>query len=351
MSKLFTPLTIRGLEISNRAWVSPMCQYSATDGVVGEWHRIHIGALATGKPGLIVMEATGVVPEGRISIDCPGLWNDQQEQALKPLIAFAHSLNVKMGIQLAHAGRKASMYGFRGGHKPLPIAEGGWQAVAPSPIAFHGYEVPRELTREEIASLVKAWGAAARRAVSAGFDFVEIHAAHGYLLHEFLSPLSNHRSDEYGGSLENRMRFLVDVASEVRASIPNQMPLFVRISATDWAEEGFNEHEAVEVSRALAQAGVDLIDVSSGGLVHNAKVEVGPGYQVKFASDIKKKVKVLVSAVGMITTPEQAEEILQSDSADAIMMGREFLRNPRWPLLAARTLGDELAWPSPIARG
>ena len=351
MPQLFDPITIRGVEIRNRAWVSPMCQYSAKDGVVGEWHRVHLGSLATGGAGLIMAEATGVVPEGRISIGCPGLYNDEQVAAWATIVDFAHSMGAKMGIQLAHAGRKGGTAIPGSDHLMATPEEGGWEAVAPSAIAFEGYPVPRALTVPEIKALVKEFGHAAKRAISAGFDLLEIHAAHGYLLHEFYSPLSNQRTDEYGGDFEGRTRLLKEVVQEIRASIDESVPLFVRISASDWTEGGWTIEDSVRLANELTPLGVDLIDASSGGNVHNAKITVGPGYQVDFADAIKHGSTIKASAVGMITDPVQANEIIESGQADAVMLGREFLRNPRWPLYAARVLGVDIKWPAQIARG
>jgi 2,4-dienoyl-CoA reductase-like NADH-dependent reductase (Old Yellow Enzyme family) len=328
-----------------------MCQYSARDGVVGDWHMAHLGSFATGGTGLIVAEATGVVPEGRISIGCPGLYNDEQIAAWKHINDFVHTQGVKIGIQLAHAGRKAGTTLPGSDHTMATPEEGGWQAVAPSAIAFPGYPEPRELTRDEIKSLVHSFGNAAKNAVAAGFDLVEIHAAHGYLIHSFYSPLSNTRTDEYGGSYENRTRFLKEIVEEVRAAIPESMPLFVRISASDWTDGGWTIEESIQLAPELTAMGVDLIDVSSGGNVSGAAITVGPGYQLHFADAIKNSGGATTSAVGMITQAEQAEEIIASGKADAVMMAREFLRNPRWPLAAAATLGQEVKWPKQIERG
>ena len=351
MPTLFDPIVIRDLEIKNRAWVSPMCQYSAVDGVVGEWHHVHLGGFATGGAGLIMAEATGVVAEGRISIGCPGLYNDEQVAAWAPIVEFAHSMGSKMGIQLAHAGRKGATALPWSDHRIATLEEGGWQAVAPSAIAFEGYPEPHELTVPEIQNLVKSFGLAARRALAAGFDLVEIHAAHGYLIHEFYSPLSNHRTDEYGGDFEGRTRFLKEVVQEVRSSIPETTPLFVRISASDWTEGGWRIEDSVKLSSELKALGVDLIDVSSGGNVHNAKIAVGPGYQVPFSEAIKHGASIPTSAVGVITEPIQANEIIESGKADAVMLAREMLRNPRWPLHAAKVLGADIKWPVQIERG
>jgi len=328
-----------------------MCQYSAHDGIIGDWHLVHLGSFATGGTGLIVAEATAVVPEGRISIGCPGLYNDAQVAAWKRVTDFVHSQGVKIGIQLAHAGRKGGAAALGSDHPFATPEEGGWQTVAPSPIAFPGYPEPRELTNAEVKSLVQEFGEAAKRAVAAGFDLVEIHAAHGYLIHEFYSPLSNTRTDEYGGSYENRTRFLKEVTAQVRSVIPDSMPLFVRISASDWTEGGWSEQESVALAPELTALGVDLIDVSSGGNVAKANITVGPGYQVHFAHAVKSAGGATTSAVGMITEPAQAEEIVATGQADAVMMAREFLRNPRWPLEAAAKLGQEVKWPIQIVRG
>ena len=351
MPQLFDPITLRGVEFSNRIWVSPMCQYSAVNGVVGNWHMAHLGAFATGGTGLIIAEATGVVPEGRISIGCPGLYTDEQVAAWKTIVDFAHSQGTKMAIQLAHAGRKGATALPWSDHRMATEAEGGWQTVAPSAIAFEGYPEPRALSVDEIHELVKAWANAARNAVKAGFDAVEIHAAHGYLLHEFYSPLSNTRTDEYGGSYENRVRFLKEVTAAVRAAIPESMPLFVRISASDWTPGGWTVEESVVLAGELEQLGVDLLDVSSGGNVHNAAISVGPGYQVQFADAVKHGSTIVTSTVGMITDAHQANEIIQSGKADVVMMAREFLRNPRWPLQAATELGVDVKWPLQLERG
>jgi len=352
MRKLFSPLTLRGITFANRVWVSPMCQYSAVDGVATNWHDVHIGAFASGGTGLIMMEATGVSPEGRISTQCLGLWNDEQADRLKPIVKFAHQMDTKIGIQLAHAGRKGSCLPPWSDHPMARVDEGGWECVAPSAISFGGkYPTPRALTENEISELVKAFGAAAKRAVATGFDLVEIHAAHGYLIHQFLSPLSNTREDEYGGSFENRIRFLLEIIDEVRTAIPDSMPLFLRISASDWLEGGWTIDDSVALAKIVKIRGVDLIDVSSGGTSSGAPVPVGPGYQVPFADQIRNQADIPTAAVGLITEPEQAEEIVSSGKADAVMMAREFLRNPRWPLFAAQKLGCEVNWPVQLLRG
>jgi 2,4-dienoyl-CoA reductase-like NADH-dependent reductase (Old Yellow Enzyme family) len=352
MSALFDPITIRSVTFANRIWVSPMCQYSAIDGVATSWHDVHIGSFATGGTGMIMMEATGVVPEGRISTTCLGLWNDSQKERLKPIVDFAHSMGTKIGIQLAHAGRKASCLPPWSDHPMASREEGGWECVAPSAISFGGkYPVPRELSKEEIQESISAFAKSAERAVEAGFDLVEIHAAHGYLIHQFLSPISNQRNDEYGGSFENRTRFILEIAKAVRNSIPNSMPLFVRISASDWLEDGWTIDESVELCKLLKAVGVDLIDVSSGGTSSGAPVPVGPGYQVPFAERIRRESGTPTCAVGLITEAKQADQIVQKGEADAVMMAREFLRNPRWPLQAAKELGAEVSWPNQLLRG
>ena len=349
-SLLFTPLTIRGVEFKNRAWVSPLCQYSAVDGLVGEWHRAHLESFATGGAGLIMVEATGVNPKGRISVACPGIWNNELASAFTPMVNFAHDMGSKMGIQLAHAGRKASSMRPWDDHQNASEAEGGWIAVAPSAIAFEGYPTPQELTIEEIEATIQDFISAAKSAVAAGFDVLEIHSAHGYLLHEFLSPLSNLRIDKYGGNFEGRTRFLREVVSGIRAVVPSTVPLFVRISATDWVDGGWDLAQSIELAIILADLGVDLIDVSTGGNVPGVKIPVGPGYQVPFADEIRKASGVLTSSVGLITDAAQAEDILASGKADAVMLGREMLRNPRWPLHAAEELGEVIAWPLPYER-
>ena len=343
--KLFQSLVIRDLTIKNRVWVSPMCQYSSPRGVVGEWHRVHHGAFATGGSGLIFMEATGVVPEGRISINCPGIWNDEQVEAFKPITAFAHSMGTRMGIQLAHAGRKGSTTALGADHPIATAEEGGWETVSASPIAFNTMPAPRALTVEEIHDLTSKFAEAGARAIEAGFDVIEIHAAHGYLLHQFYSPISNQRTDEYGGSFENRTRFLCEVSQAVRSAIPAGTPLFVRISASDWIDGGWTIEDSVKLSGHLKTLGVDLIDVSSGGNVHNAPIIPGPGYQVPFAQAIRNQADIMTSAVGMITQPEQAEEIVASGKADAVMLAREMLRNPHWPQMAAEKLGIKIDVP------
>ena len=351
MSALFDPLTIREVEFNNRIWVSPMCQYMAKDGFVGQWHDVHLGSFATGGTGLIMVEATGVVPEGRISIGCPSIEDEAHAQAFKPMIDFAHSHDVRIGIQLAHAGRKAGTMLPWDDHRIATIAEGGWQAVSSSAIAFEGYAEPRALTIAEIHQLTQDFVAAAVRAVKIGFDVIELHAAHGYLFHQFYSPLANNRTDEYGGEFANRTRFLVETVAAVRKAIPTGTPLFVRISATDWVDDGWNLIDSVELCAQLKALGVDLVDVSTGGNVHNAPIKATPGFQVPFATAIRAETGIMTTAVGLITEPEQADHIIQTGEADAVFMAREFLRNPRFPLHAAEKLGVTIKWPLPIQRG
>ena len=351
MSALFDPLTIRDVEFNNRIWVSPMCQYMAKDGFVGQWHDVHLGSFATGGTGLIMVEATGVVPEGRISIGCPSIEDQAHAQAFKPMIDFAHSHDVKIGIQLAHAGRKAACALPWADHKMATVDEGGWQAVSSSAIAFDGYPEPRALRVAEIHQLTQEFVDAAVRSVKIGFDVIELHAAHGYLFHQFYSPLANKRTDEYGGEFANRTRFLLETVEAVRKAIPTGTPLFVRISATDWVDDGWNLIDSVELCAQLKALGVDLVDVSTGGNVHNAPIKATPGFQVPFATAIRAETGIMTTAVGLITKPEQADHIIQTGEADAVFMAREFLRNPRFPLHAAEKLGVTIKWPRPIERG
>lgn len=344
MSLLFSPIQLRDLTLRNRAWVSPMCQYSSVDGLPNDWHLVHLGGFAKGGAGLVMTEATAVVPEGRISPADAGLWNDEQQAAWAPVVDFIHSQGAAAAVQLAHAGRKASTRIPWEGRGVVSEEEGGWDVVGPSPVAYPEMKVPHELSTAEVSEIVEAFGDSAERAVAAGFDVIEIHGAHGYLLQEFLSPLSNQRTDEYGGSLAGRARFLLEVVTAVRGRIPAGMPLLVRISGSDWHDEGWTVDDSVELAPLLAEAGVDLVDVSSGG---NARVQIPlePGYQVPFAHAVRAKTGVATGAVGLITEPVQAEEILTDGSADVVFLGRVLLREPHWPLLAAHALGDDVRWP------
>ncbi|MGD8277873.1 MAG: NADH:flavin oxidoreductase/NADH oxidase [Gemmatimonadota bacterium] len=348
---LFDPLTVRGITFRNRVFVSPMCEYSAEDGLPNDWHMVHLGSRAVGGAGLVLTEATAVCPEGRISPADTGLWNDAHAGAFRRITRFIRSQGSVPGIQLAHAGRKASTKVPWVGRGEVDAEQGPWQTVAPSAIAFADhYPMPRALTGQEIDGVVAQWVAAARLALEAEFDVIELHMAHGYLAHEFLSPLSNHRTDDYGGTLENRMRFPLRMAAAVRAVWPERLPLFVRISATDWTEGGWDIDQSVRLSEALRDIGVDLIDCSSGGNVGNAKIPVGPGYQVPFAERIRREARIATGAVGLITEPEQANAIVAEGRADAVIMARELLRRPYWPLHAARTLGVDVAWPNQYLR-
>jgi 2,4-dienoyl-CoA reductase-like NADH-dependent reductase (Old Yellow Enzyme family) len=337
--RLFSPLTIRGITISNRIAVSPMCQYSAHDGFANDWHLVHLGSRAVGGAGSVMVEATAVEDRGRITPGDLGIWKDEQIEPLARIARFCKQHGSVPGIQLAHAGRKASTEApWLGGH-PLAPDAGSWETVAPSSVPFDGYPAPRQLTVPEIQGVVEAFASAARRALTAGFDFVEIHGAHGYLLHEFLSPLSNRRTDRYGGSLENRMRLTLEVTDAIRRLWPERLPLFLRISASDWSENGWTPENSVELARAVQPRGVDLIDCSSGGNVPSARIPIGPGYQVSFAQMVRRETGILTGAVGMITEPQQAEAILQCGAADLIIVARELLREPYWPIKAAEALG------------
>ena len=351
MSVLFSPLTLRGLTVRNRVWVSPMCQYSSDKGKPTDWHLVHLGSFARGGAGLVLTEATAVSPEGRISPWDAGIWTDEQADAYRRITSFVHGQGAAAGVQLAHAGRKGSTRRPWEGHGSVPSDEGGWQTVAPSPIAFGDFDAPKELAETELAGVVADFGAAAVRADAAGFDVVEVHAAHGYLLHQFLSPLANHRADRYGGDLAGRSRLLLEVVEAVRDAWPEDKPLFVRLSATDWAEGGWGLEETVEVARRLADAGVDLVDVSSGGAVPWQVVEVGPGYQVPFARAVREGAGVPTAAVGLVTEPAQAEDIVASGAADAVLLARAVLRDPHWALRAADELGaGDGLWPRQYLR-
>lgn len=353
MSLLFSPIKIRSLEIKNRLWVSPMCMYSCEnqDGVVGDWHLVHLGTRAVGGAGLVMAEATAVNPEGRISPWCPGIWSDEQIPGWKKVTEFIRSAGSVSALQLAHAGRKASTYRSWSGTGTVPVTDGGWQSYSATDVAFEGYSAPRMLETEEISSLVDDFRSAARRAVEAGFDALEIHAAHGYLIHQFLSPITNRREDKYGGSLENRARLLLEIVASVREVIGDDMPLMVRFSATDYVEGGWDQEQTNQVAIWASGAGADLFDISSGGLVTGVKIPTGPGYQVDYSKSTSQATNANVSAVGQITTAEQAEAILQSGQIDVIMAARQFLRDPYFPLRAAHELGDEIEWPVQYERG
>ena len=353
MSHLFTPVRLRATTVRNRVWVAPMCQYSAVDGVPNDWHLVHLGSFARGGVGLVLTEATAVSPEGRISPSDTGIWNDEQVAAWTRIVDFVHGQGATAGIQLAHAGRKASTRPPFEGRGTVPAEEGGWATVGPSAVAFPGIAEPRELTSDDIDRVVADFAEAALRALRAGFDVLEIHAAHGYLLHEFLSPLSNRREDEYGGSFDNRARLLLRVVESVRAAVPDTTPLLVRISATDWVEGGWTGDDSVELARRLRDAGVDLVDVSTGGNAP-ADIPVGAGYQVPFARRIREEAGIPAGAVGLITEPKQAEEIVAEGHADVVLLARALLRDPHWALRAAHELGvpvgDGVDWPQQYLR-
>ena len=351
MSVLFSPVTVGPVEFKNRVWVPPMCQYSAVDGVFQQWHGVHYASMAVGGYGLVMVEASAVAPEGRISPADMGIWTDEQAEVLANVPRFMHEYGAKAGIQLAHAGRKASCDAPWRGGASLDDAHGGWPTVGPSAVAFEGYRAPREMTVGDIDGVIAAFTRAAQRAVGAGFDVIEIHMAHGYLLHEFLSPLSNQRSDEYGGSFANRIRLACEVTSAVRAVVPADRALFARLSCTDWIEGGWDIEQSVALTRELHARGVDLIDCSSGGLSTAQQIPLGPGYQVPLARSIAQETGVPVAAVGLITTGEQAEEILADGTVTAVMIGRATLGNVRWPYQAAADLGEVVPWPDQYARG
>lgn len=347
MSALFSPLSIRSIQLKNRLVVSPMCQYSSEDGFSTDWHLVHLGSRAVGGAGLIITEAAAVSPEGRISPNDLGIWKDEHIDGLKRITQFIQQNGAVAGIQLAHAGRKASTRRpWEGGKAIFPNEENGWQTVAPSAIPFVAdAPEPSALTEEGLEKVRADFVAAAQRSIAAGFQVIELHAAHGYLLHQFLSPLSNQRTDDYGGSFENRIRLLLEVIERVQSVWPATLPLFVRISATDWTEGGWTIADSVKLSGILKNKGVDVIDASTGGNVANAKIPVGPGYQVSFAERIKQETGITTAAVGLITTASQAEQILTTGQADLILLAREFLRDPYFSLHAAHDLGDETTWP------
>jgi len=357
---LFSPFQLRSVVFPNRIGVSPMCQYSSQDGFATDWHLVHLGARAQGGAGLVMVEASAVTANGRISVGDLGIWKDEHIPALARIAAFAHSQGARVGIQLAHAGRKGSMTVPFAGERLLQPQDGGWLPDAPSPVPFSStYAVPSPLNQAGIDTLIEAFRQAAARALKAGFDFVEIHAAHGYLLHEFLSPLANQRTDAYGGSFQNRTRLVLQVVDAVRAEWPAHLPLFVRISATDWAptgvpgdgssslgwQGGWTVDESVQLSSLFQKHGVDLVDVSSGGQIPNAKIPVGPGFQVPFAARIRSEAAIPTAAVGLITDPAQANAIVEEGQADLVFLARELLRDPYWPVHAAAALGDPASWP------
>ena len=351
MSQLFSPLTLRELTFKNRVFVSPMCQYSCIDGMPNEWHMVHLGSRAVGGAAMVMTEAASVTPEGRISPEDAGIWSDAQADAWKPIAAFIKAQGAVPAIQLAHAGRKASTFSPWRGSGEVTAVAGGWPVIGPANTAFSPtYPVPRQMTVTEIGETVVAFAAAAKRALAAGFEVPEIHAAHGYLIHEFLSPLSNLRTDEYGGSLQNRLRFPLEVCAAVRNIWPAHLPVMLRISASDWKEGGWDLAQSIEFCKRAKALGIDLIDVSSGGNVADAKMTLRPGYQVPFARAIRASATIAVGAVGLITEPVQAEQIIADGDADCVFLARAMLRDPYWPRHAAQALGDTLEWPDQYKR-
>ncbi|MEO6837378.1 MAG: NADH:flavin oxidoreductase/NADH oxidase [Ginsengibacter sp.] len=351
MVLLFEPIKIRDIILKNRIVVSPMCQYSSVNGFANDWHLVHLGTRAIGGSALVFTEATAVSPEGRITPDDLGIWKDEHIAFLKRITDFIKEHDAVPGIQLAHAGRKASHVSPWKGRNPLQEIEGGWKTLAPSAISFkEGDLIPKEMKKEEINQLIKDFGSATQRAVDAGFEVFEIHGAHGYLINEFLSPTSNHRNDEFGGSFENRIRLLLEIVKEMRNVIKNKYPLFIRISATDWVDGGWDENDSIRLVKILKEHEVDLIDCSTGGNSHQQKIPVAPLYQVPFSEKIKKETGILTAAVGLITTADEAENILKEKKSDLIVMARQLLREPYFPLHAAKQLGFDLTWPDQYDR-
>jgi len=351
VNMLFTPLTIRGITLRNRICVSPMCQYSCKDGFATDWHLVHLGSRAVGGAALVFTEATAVTPLGRISACDLGIWKDEQVPPLERVARFVASQGAVPGMQIAHAGRKASVATPWEGGAPVAEASGGWKPVGPSPLPFaQDHAVPEELSRQGVSKVVEAFAAAARRALAAGFQVLEIHSAHGYLLHEFLSPVSNRRTDEYGGSLENRTRLAREVVAAVRKEWPERLPLFVRVSATDWIDGGWDIEQSIELAREMKEEGVDLIDCSSGGNVAKADIPFGPGYQTGFAERIRREAGISTGAVGMITSAQQADHVLRTGQSDLVIMARQLLRDPYWPLRAAFELKAVVPWPDQYIR-
>ncbi len=349
---LFSPLTLRSVTLRNRIGVSPMCQYSATEGFANDWHYVHLGSRAVGGAGLVIVEATGVAPEGRITPGCLGLWSDPHIEPLARIARFLKEHGAVAGIQIAHAGRKASAdLPWRGGAH-LSAAQGGWETIAPSALPFGGDlpKVPRAMTEADIQRVQNDFVAAARRALTAGFQWLELHAAHGYLFNEFLSPLANHRTDRYGGSFENRIRLLLDTARAVRQVWPDHLPLAVRISAIDWVEGGWDIEQSIALAKLLKAAGVDLVDCSSGGVVPDARIKVEPGYQVPFAEKVRHGAGVPTAAVGYIVDPKPADDIIRNGQADIVLLARKMLVDPYWPVHAAKALGQKIPPPPQYAR-
>jgi len=351
VTHLFEPLKLRNVVLRNRIGIPPMCQYSAREGIASDWHFVHYGSRAVGGAALMILEATAVTPEGRISSGDLGIWDDKHIAPLARIVQFAQDQGCVAALQLAHAGRKASSALGWQTQRALSKAEGGWAVVAPSAVPFgDGYAVPREIDDPGIGQLIVQFAGAAHRALACGFQVLELHAAHGYLLHQFLSPLSNHRKDAYGGSFENRTRIVREVVTAIRVEWPERFPLLVRLSATDWVDGGWNVDETIALCRILKTLGVDLVDISSAGLVPNAVVPAGPGFQTEFAARVRREAAIATSAVGLITSAAQADHIIRTGQADLVLLGREILRNPYWPLAAAQTLGQTASWPQQYLR-
>ncbi len=348
---LFTSLDVRGITLRNRIMVSPMCQYSCVDGMATDWHLVHLGSRAVGGAALVMTEATAVEARGRISAADLGIWDERHAEPLARIARFVASQGAVPGMQLAHAGRKASTAVPWEGGAPVGLSNGGWEVVGPSAIPFDkGHQVPKALSEQEVQGVVRAFAEAAARALAAGFQALEIHGAHGYLIHEFLSPLSNTRSDAYGGSFENRTRLLREIVAAVRRLLPDRLPLFVRISTTDFVAAGWDVEQSVELARRLKTEGVDVIDCSSGGNVTGVKIPIGPGYQTPFAERLRRDAGILTAAVGLITSAQQADHILRTDQADLVVLARQLLRDPYWPLRAAAELRQEISWPNQYLR-
>jgi len=348
---LFDPLSLRDVTLANRVVVSPMCEYSSVDGFANDWHFVHLGCRAVGGAALVFTEATAVAPEARISPDDLGMWSDRHCEPVERIVRFIHSQHTRAGMQLAHAGRKGSTLAPWKGHGQVAPDEGGWEPVGPGDEPFSkGYPIPRALATADLPGIVAAFRDAARRARDVGLDVVEIHAAHGYLIHEFLSPLTNRRSDSYGGSFDNRIRLCVEIVEAVRDVWPERLPLFVRISATDWTDGGWDIEQSIELCRRLGERGVDLVDCSSGGNVANAEIPLGPGYQTPFAARIRREAQIATGTVGLITSAMQADDIIRTGQADCVLIARELLRDPYWPLRAARELGHRMPWPAQYLR-
>lgn len=351
MTHLFSPLSLREVTFANRIAIPPMCTYSADEGVANDWHLVHLGSRASGGAGLIITEATAVTSVGRISPRDLGLWSDDQIEPIARVTRFIHNQGAVAGVQLAHAGRKGGTWVPGAGNGTIPVEQGGWQTVAPSALPFGpGYAQPLALDETGIQQVIADFVAAARRSLDAGYRVVEIHAAHGYLLHQFLSPIANQRGDEYGGNFENRTRLTREVVAAVRTVWPERLPLFVRLSATDWVEGGWNVEETVELARLLRAEGVDLIDTSSGGMVPTANMPLGPGYQTEFAERVRREAGIATGAVGLITAPAQADHVIRTRQADLVLVGRDTLRDPYWPVHAAQALGQAISWPGPYLR-